>query len=222
MTKRSTSISAFGRRMIRHLLPLLLDLPITADSALRPFFPDYLKHVELFIAPVPPRVVFVFLGYVGIIWAAYLVWRDEAREVIELARHAEPYFKGFPYGFDFADVSYEKDFSGIEIRIQIDIRNLGAPSVVTSWRLYLEMPDGKSKQFGETLSRPDFRDLQHTISTAEMVSEAPIIPSGGQHTFNLRFHAPKSDRELIIGNGKTWRLVYSDIMGKEYTNTYRS
>ena len=208
--------------MIHHSLPLLLDLPITVDSAVRPFVPDWLRHIELLIAPLPLRTVFVLLGYAGIIWAAFLVWRDEAREVIRLARSAEPCFKGFVYPFNFVAVAYEKDFHGIEIRIQIDVQNLGSPSVVTNWRLYLDMPDGTPRQFGETLSRPGFRDLQHTISTAEVVSEGPIIPSGGQRTFNLRFHASKSDREIIVGHGKVWRLVYLDVMGKEYTHTYRS
>jgi hypothetical protein len=152
--------------------------------------------------------------------ATFRAWNEQREEVG--TRHAEPCFKGFMYPFNFVDVSYEKDFYGIEIRIQIDIRNLGSPSVVTSWRLYLDVPDGPSKQFGETLSRPGFRDLQHTISTAELVSEAPIIPGGGRHTFNLRFHASGTDRDLIIGRGKMWRLVYSDVMGNEYKNSYRT
>ncbi|MGC2757642.1 hypothetical protein, partial [Candidatus Binatus sp.] len=152
--------------------------------------------------------------------ATFRAW-NEQREVVG-TRHAEPCFKGFMYPFNFVDVSYEKDFYGIEIRIQVDSRNRGSPSVVTGWRLYLDLPDGPSKQFGGILSLPAFRDLQHTISTAELVREAPIIPSGGQHTFNLRFHASETDRDLIIGRGKTWRLVYSDLVGNEYKNSYRT
>jgi hypothetical protein len=188
------------------ILPWLEDRYFTSAAAQT----DLQFFIHRLSLPVGVTLLFI---------ATFRAWNEQS----EIGtRHEEPCFKGYLYPFSFVEVSYEKDFYGIEIRIQIDIRNLGSPSVVTSWRLYLDMPDGLSKQFGETLSRPGFRDLQHTISTAEVVSEAPIIPSGGQRTFNLRFHASGTDKDLIIGTAKTWRLVYSDVLGKEYKNTYRS
>jgi len=97
------------------------------------------------------------LGMALLFLATFRAWSEQREEVAP--RHDEPRFKGFMYPLNFVDVSYEKDFYGIEIRIQIDIRNLGSPSVVTSWRLYLDLPEGPPKQFGGILSRSCFQRL---------------------------------------------------------------
>lgn len=170
-----------------------------------------------------------------VLLSMFLAWRDERQKVetvkrdLDSVRHeleakSKPELQGEIQILNWGLFHRAEEDSPI-ITAFMTIKNLGAPSAVEKWAMFIDFPDGKSVRgvaagFSHdtimTLKDGSPRVLRAADRLDEKLASNPI-PQGGRAPGFIMFVFEGFTRGDLKGKGNKLRVEYSDVTGRRYT-----
>jgi hypothetical protein len=181
----------------------------------------------------PKRYIMILLGF--LVLAGFMNWREERehrvtaeREMKEAqARLEQERLPSLKLAISQIAVG-EMANGSAAVTIFAGIRNTGAPSIITNWRLIAQIPNKRPVEGQRyhytgsfTYLTEDDKALEFDEASRldEKVAESPL-QTGAEKRGVLLFAFHRLTREQVGTEGTVFSLVFEDVRGKEYVTKY--
>ena len=191
-------------------------------SALIAVWLRYMKKLDI------PDTAFWVISGICLAGALFFAWRDEHQALSRVQRELEdlrnPQLVGAFQGSAIGLIAEHHNDSIITVFVQVT--NLGAPSIVSEWKLSIALPGEKDPRLALPVAQPSGtitleREegppviLSGEDDLADKTSQEPI-PKGGARVGVLIFLLEGIPGTTLRAKQITLILTFKDVVGREY------